>query len=380
MQEDISPFLFGSGASETSFVNRDDEIRRLAVNFRSGIHTIMISPRRWGKSSLVLETARRMKTEKKIRFCFIDLFSIHSEQEFYEALCREAIKATSNRAEDWMKAGREFFKSILPRFSVGVDPQNDFSVSFDWRQAEQHRNEILQIPEDIAGKKGIRLVICIDEFQNIKSFRDSEKIEKNLRAIWQHHKSVSYCLYGSKRHMMTEIFDSPSRALYRFGDMFFLQKISKAHWEKFIVEKFLSTGKSIAHELAAKIAETMNNHSYYVQQLSHLVWMHTTKKATDETIQFALNELMNFNALFYQTIIENLSNTQINFLNAVINEVEKFTSVESMRSFKLGTPRNVSKSRTSLENADIIDVSNGKVSMLDPAFELWLRREYFRAS
>ena len=378
MQEDISPFLFGSGASEASFVNRDDEIRRLAVNFRSGIHTIMISPRRWGKSSLVLETARRMKTEKKIRFCLIDLFSIHNEQEFYEAFCREAIKATSNKAEDWMKAGREFFKSILPRFSVGVDPQNDFSVSFDWKQAEQHRNEILQMSEDIARKKGIRLVICIDEFQNIKSFRDSEKIEKNLRAIWQHHKSVSYCLYGSKRHMMTDIFDSPSRAFYRFGDMFFLQKISKAHWEKFIVEKFLSTGKSIAHELATKIAETMNNHSYYVQQLAHLVWMHTPKKATEETFQFALNELMNFNALFYQTIIENLSNTQINFLNAVIKGVEKFTSVDAMRSYQLGTPRNVSKSRAALENADIIDMSNGKVSMLDPAFELWLRRKYFR--
>ena len=378
MQEDISPFLFGSGASEASFVNRDDEIRRLAVNFRSGIHTIMISPRRWGKSSLVLETARRMKTEKKIRFCLIDLFSIHNEQEFYEAFCREAIKATSNKAEDWMKAGREFFKSILPRFSVGVDPQNDFSVSFDWKQAEQHRNEILQMSEDIARKKGIRLVICIDEFQNIKSFRDSEKLEKNLRAIWQHHKSVSYCLYGSKRHMMTDIFDSPSRAFYRFGDMFFLQKISKAHWEKFIVEKFLSTGKSIAHELATKIAETMNNHSYYVQQLAHLVWMHTPKKATEETFQFALNELMNFNALFYQTIIENLSNTQINFLNAVIKGVEKFTSVDAMRSYQLGTPRNVSKSRAALENADIIDMSNGKVSMLDPAFELWLRRKYFR--
>ncbi len=380
MQEDVSPFLFGTNVSEDAFVNRDDETRRLALNFRSGIHTIMISPRRWGKSSLVLETARRMKTEKKIRFCFIDLFSIHNEQEFYEALCREAIKATSNKAEDWMKAGREFFKSILPRLSVGVDPQNDFSVSFDWRQAEQHRNEILQLPEAIAGKKGMRLVICIDEFQNIKSFRDSEKIEKNLRAIWQHHKRVSYCLYGSKRHMMTNIFDSPGRAFYRFGDMFFLQKISKAHWEKFIVEKFLSTRKSIALELAAKIAGTMKNHSYYVQQLAHLVWMHTTKKATDETFQFALNELMNFNALFYQTIIENLSNTQINFLNAVIKGVEKFTSVDAMRSYQLGTPRNVSKSRMTLESADIIDVSNGKVSMLDPAFELWLRREYFRTS
>lgn len=380
MQEDVSPFLFGTNVSEDAFVNRDDETRRLALNFRSGIHTIMISPRRWGKSSLVLETARRMKTEKKIKFCFIDLFSIHNEQEFYEALCREAIKATSTKAEDWMKAGREFFKSILPRLSVGVDPQNDFSVSFDWRQAEHHRNEILQLPEAIASKKGMRLVICIDEFQNIKSFRDSEKIEKNLRAIWQHHKRVSYCLYGSKRHMMTNIFDSPGRAFYRFGDMFFLQKISKAHWEKFIVEKFLSTRKSIALELAAKIAGTMKNHSYYVQQLAHLVWMHTTKKATDETFQFALNELMNFNALFYQTIIENLSNTQINFLNAVINGVEKFTSVEAMRSFKLGTPRNVSKCRMTLESADIIDVSNGKVSMLDPAFELWLRREYFRTS
>ena len=378
MKEEVSPFLFGSGVSKATFVNREEEIKRLSINFRSGINTIMISPRRWGKSSLVLETSRRMQNEKKIRFCFIDLFSIHTEHEFYQALSREALKATSTKVEDWIKAGREFFKGIIPRFSVGIDPQHDFSVNFDWKQAEQHRNEILQMPEEIATKRGIRLVVCLDEFQNIKYFRDSEKVEKNLRAVWQHHKNVSYCLYGSKRHMMIDLFNSPSRAFYRFGDMFFLQKISKEHWEKFIVEKFLGTDKFITKVNAAQIVDTMQCHSYYVQQFAHLVWMHTQKKVSEETIQTSLGELLNFNALFYQTVIENLSATQINFLHALVNGIEKFTAVEAMRTYSLGTPRNVTKSKIALEGADIIDVSGGKVAFLDPAFELWVKGVYFK--
>lgn len=181
-----SPFSFGKSISFKSFVNRGEEIKRLSLNLRSGINTTIISPRRWGKSSLVAETARRMAKQKNIRSCFIDMFSISSEAEFYEVFSREVIKSSSSKAEEWLKTGGEIFKAVIPKFSFGPDPRQDFSISFDWEQAEKHRNEILDLPEKLSKKKKIKIIVCIDQFQNMVSFPNSEKIEKNWRAVWQH--------------------------------------------------------------------------------------------------------------------------------------------------------------------------------------------------
>ena len=115
-----SPFQFGKTVSSKLFVNREKEKNRIGENFKSGINTILISPRRWGKTSLVRETARLVSLqEKNLLFCFIDVFSVLNEEEFYETLARELIKCSSSKIEDWLSAGKDFFKAIVPRFSYG---------------------------------------------------------------------------------------------------------------------------------------------------------------------------------------------------------------------------------------------------------------------
>src|SRR4030095_5972948 len=109
--------------------------------------------------------------------------------------------------------------------SLGIEPNTDFSLSFDWKELKKYSDEVLNLPEVISAKKGIRMVICLDEFQNLSSFPGFLHFEKKMRAAWQRHKKVTYCLYGSKRHMMTDIFNNPSKPFYRFGDIMLLPKI-----------------------------------------------------------------------------------------------------------------------------------------------------------
>jgi hypothetical protein len=299
------------------------------------------------------------------------MFSIRNEEEFYESLVKGVIKSGSGKLDDWLKTAKDFFKNIVPKISVTLDPVRDIGISLDWKEARKHKNEILDLAEAIATRKKIKIVVCIDEFQNIEYFSDGETFEKNLRARWQHHKNVSYCLYGSKRHMMNSIFNGKSRPFYRFGDMINLDKIKKEHWVEFICREFDETSKKIDEGTAAGIADIMKCHPYYVQQLAHHVWSKTSKKATIETLQSAVEEMLEYNSIFYQKEVDTLSNTQINFIKAIIDGVEKFTSVDAMQTFKLGTPNNVTKNRDALEKADIIDVTAGSIQLLDPAFELW---------
>ena len=353
-----SPFVFGTTVSNKSFTNREHELSKLYNNLCQGINTTIISPRRWGKSSLVEKVIQDInKKEKGIKTVIIDLFTIGSEEEFYEVFAREIIKASSNKWEDWLRSGKDFFKLLIPKLSIGVDPANDFSLSFDWGELKKHRDEILNLPEEIARKKNIRFIICLDEFQNLSSFKDYEMLEKRMRACWQRQKRVSYCLYGSKRHMMADIFDNASKPFYRFGDIMLLPKISIEKWSSFISKSFKSTGKSISIEYAEQIAMSMNRHSWYVQQLAHYVWQQTKNVAGPDEINIAFTELLAANSPLYQKEVEIMSSTQLNLLKAIIKGESKLTSVKTMKIYRLGTPRNVSKNKTKFINNFIIKLT-----------------------
>ncbi|RYM35892.1 ATP-binding protein [Brumimicrobium glaciale] len=374
-----SPFMYGKTVSLDSFTNREVESDKLKNNLVQGINTTIISPRRWGKSSLVEKVISEINIEKNdIKTVVIDLFSVSSEEEFLETFTKEVIKASSSQWQDWMKSGKIFFKQLIPKISVGIDPSNDFSVSFDWNELVKHKQEILNLPEVIARNKNIRFVICLDEFQNLTDFPDFENLEKKMRAIWQRQKSVTYCLYGSKRHMMTDIFNNSSKPFYRFGDIMLLQKISEEKWISFIQKSFEKSGKNISKNWASKIPQLMKNHSWYVQQMAHYTWQKTKSTVDEEQISSALEELINANTPLYQNEIENISATQLNLLKAVCKGEHQLTSSKVMQKYKLGTPRNVSKNKLILIHKDIIQEIESGYEFLDPSFELWFNKTYFK--
>jgi hypothetical protein len=255
--------------------------------------------------------------------------------------------------------------------------ETDFSLSFDWKELKKHSQEVLDLPESIAKKKGIRFIICLDEFQNLSNFSSYPDFEKKMRACWQRHHSVTYCMYGSKRHMMTDIFNNPAKPFYRFGDIILLQKIDPEKWLKFICKSFTSSGKQIPEAVAGRIPKLMKDHSWYVQQLAHYTWNLTEKKAGDAEVDTALKELIQANTPLYQKEVESLSNTQINLLKAVAKGETKYTSTSVMQQYALGTPRNVSKNKQILINNDLIHELNGEYEFLDPAFELWFKKQFF---
>ena len=379
MQQELSPFLFGRTVSDLGFTNREKDLDKLYKNLTQGINTMLISPRRWGKSSLVEKLILELKTKNPtIKVVNLDLFSVSSEEEFLEMFAREVIKASSTMWQEWIQSAKDFFKQLTPILTVGIDPMNDFSLGFDWNQLKKHRSEILDLPEKLANDKNCRFIICLDEFQNLATFHEFEFLEKSMRAIWQRQKSVSYCLYGSKRHMMTDIFDNPSKPFYRFGDIMLLQKIKREKWISFIVESFSNTKKEIAPDLAELIPTLMQDRSWYVQQLAHYTWQKTKKKATKREVQLAFSELIDANSPLYMREVEGLSVTQLNFLKAVAKKEDKLSSMEMLLKYRLGTSANVVKNKAILLKADILDEFNGKLSFLDPAFEYWFLRQYFR--
>lgn len=374
-----TPFVFGKLAVNQNFTNRNEERQQLIRNFNSLANTILISPRRWGKSSLVQMAANEaMIVNKELHFCFLDVFSIRTEEQFYQHLAVEVLKASTSEMEILLENAGKFLGKFLPTLSFSPDSQHEISLSLDWKEVKKQPDDILNMAEKLAIEKGWKFIVCIDEFQNNATFENPLAFQKKLRSQWQKHQHVAYCLYGSKRHMLMDVFTNPSMPFYKFGNLLFLEKIKKEDWVSFICDRFEETQKHITKNSAALITDLAECHPYYVQQLAQQCWFRTTDNCSEEIILEAHQGLVAQLGLLFQSKTDELTNSQINFLKALIDGVEMYSSKETLDEYKIGTSGNVIKVKKSLENKEIIDIQGNIVSLLDPMYRSWLTTCYFK--
>lgn len=378
--ENEAPFVFGVRVEGNTFTDRKEETNRLKMNFLYGVNTILISPRRMGKTSLVEKVCSLVESDT-LKIAKIDAFGCRSENDFINAFATAVVRATSSKWEEWMENAKTFLSRFIPKISIGQDPLTDFSIALEYNRANTVTEDILQLPETIAKQKGIKIVICIDEFQQIADFPDSITFQKKLRSVWQLQSNVSYCLYGSKKHMMEKMFQSQSHPFYRFGDLFYLDKISETDWVEYICERFRVTGKDISRELASEICTVTDRYSSYVQQLAWLVWLRTDKHATKEDVEFGIDRMLDACEPLFIQQTESLSAYQMNFLRALANGVRTgFTRSEILDTYQLGTAANISRLKKALTEKDLIMMTAPKkLEISDPILALWLKRRVWKS-
>lgn len=378
--ENEAPFVFGVRVEGDTFTDRKEETNRLKMNFLYGVNTILISPRRMGKTSLVEKVCSLVESDT-LKIAKIDAFGCRSENDFINAFATAVVRATSSKWEEWMENAKTFLSRFIPKISIGQDPLTDFSIALEYNRANTVTEDILQLPETVAKQKGIKIVICIDEFQQIADFPDSITFQKKLRSVWQLQSNVSYCLYGSKKHMMEKMFQSQSHPFYRFGDLFYLDKISETDWVEYICDRFRMTGKEISRELASEICSVTDRYSSYVQQLAWLVWLRTDKHATKEDVEFGIDRMLDACEPLFIQQTESLSAYQMNFLRALTNGVHTgFTRSEILDTYQLGTAANISRLKKALTEKDLIMMTAPKkLEISDPILALWLKRRVWKS-
>ena len=373
------PFNYGKIAEFNYFTNRPKEVKWLEMQINAGINCILMSPRRWGKSSLVLHTANTIrKKNSKIVFCFLDLYNVRSEKEFLELFSTTIIKATSSSFDDAVRNVKAVFKQLIPSVAISADPNAEIELSFNWKDLQKNMTEVLNLPEKISVAKNIQVVVCVDEFQNISFMDDGIAFQKKLRAHWQKHQKANYILYGSRRHLMLDFFTKSSMPFYRFGEIMFLEKISEEHWVNYIVQRFVATNKKISNTYAATIAQAMKNHPYYVQQYAQAVWQQTTKTVNANNLYEATEDLLDQYTILYQKEVDMLTNFQLNFLKALSNNETAFGSKKILEDYELGTSANITRIKAALQNHEIIDVLGKTITFNDPLFAIWLQKRYFK--
>lgn len=369
-----NPFKYGELSTGDNFCNRQEELKRLQAAFRDGQSIVLISPRRWGKSSLVNQSLETYKG--KVIAIKIDCFGIKSSEEFYAILLKSVLKATSSKVQQVADSVKTYIRTLIPYIKYGVGEAGEVSISLDLPASKAGVDEILDLAQKIAHQRKVRIVCCIDEFQKVSEWANGQATLEKLRSHWQKHKEVSYCLYGSKRHLMATMFSDSSQPFYRFGETLFLKKIGKEEWVRFLAGEFKRTGKSVDPAVADTLAGMVQCHSYFVQYLGRICWNNTQHKLTSDILQASYDEFLNDHVAIFQQICKGMTQYQINYLRAVAAGETQFTSQRVLSQYAMGSQGNIKRIMDTLEDLEVLDFATGQPVFCDPYFEP-LFRKYF---
>lgn len=368
-------FVYGMSVGGDNFTDRIEETKRIKLDFENGINVILISPRRMGKTSLIKKVISEMDSPE-IKVVYMDIYDCRSEYDFYNRFAETMMKSTGNQLEQVMENIKRFLVRVSPKLSFSPEPNSEFSVSLGITPKDYSPEEILDLPERIAKEQGIRIVVGIDEFQQIGEFADSLTVQKRLRGVWQHHQHVSYCFFGSKKHLMENIFQSRRMPFYQFGEMLHLKCIPTEYWVPFICSRFEKYGKKISEEYAARICHTVKNYSSYVQQLAWNVMAETEIEVNEESFTEGFNALLEQNSSLFIQQTEGLTTYQLNFIRLLCNGIHSgFNTQSVVEQYSLGSKSNVDRIKKCLIDRELITIEKEGVFLADCVFELWFKRE-----
>ncbi len=367
-------FVYGVSVGGNNFTDRTKESHRLKMNFENGLNVVLISPRRMGKTSLV-KHVQGIVDKSLIQTVFVDIYDCRSEYDFYNKFAEALLKQTANKMELAIENIKRFLVRLAPKVSFSPDLTSEYSFSLGITPKEYSPEEILALPELLAKHIGKHIVVCIDEFQQIGEWPDSLYVQKRMRGVWQHQQHVSYCLFGSRQHMMTNIFQNKRMPFYQFGEPNYLQPIPTADWIPFIQGKFKEKDLTISEEYVTKICEIVRNQSSYVQQLAWDVMLNTDIEVTEDVIKQGVSDLLDQCTPLFMEQLNSLTTYQMNFLRAINDgQHDQWTSQEVMGKYNLGTKSNVTKMQKLLLERDFIERRESGLYLSDPVMELWLKQ------
>ena len=296
-----NPFKFGSIVENEFFTDRVKEVEYICNYLNSRNHLVLISPRRFGKSSVVQKAVK--KTSRQ--YISLNLQKVTSISDFAAKLLAE-VYATHT----WERIKQQVMRfRVIPTITnnqvtgaieIGFQPTQDQRVLLE---------DVFDLMENAHTEKD-RLVVILDEFQEIRAI--SPLLEKMLRAIMQEQKHINYILLGSQESMMTDIFENVRSPFYHFGGLMRLQKLPRPEFEEYIRTRFEPVFCEKAMELTQQVLNYTDCHPYYTQQLAFYMWqVGALRPEVQDVMKTAISEIIITHDLGYERIWLNFNRTDM---------------------------------------------------------------------
>lgn len=368
-----NPFVYQGYVGPEYFCDRAEETEELISNLRNGRNTVLISPRRIGKTGLIKNSFWHIKQQEKDAICiYIDIFATKNQHDFVELLGTAIAQNVLSREKKAIKHLLEFFGSWRPVF--GVDPMTGtptVSVSIEASQSSMTLKTIF----DYLSQSKRQVYVAIDEFQQITCYPE-DGIEALLRSYIQLAPNVHFVFSGSKRHLMAQIFNSPERPFYLSTIGMGLQPLHQEIYYDFARRFFEGKNGSFSQD----VFQTMYQRFYGVTRSIQLILnrLYETEKHVNKMAQLdeAVHHVVTRNAMQYEVLVTFLSDNQLTLLKAIAKEgcVESPMSTSFMRKYDLPTSSSIKTALDTLQEKDLIYRQESGYIIYDTFFELWLKQ------
>ncbi len=346
-----NPFLFGRVVRGKNFCNRIPEMQQLRDTAITKNNLILISPRRYGKTSLVLNALEKYN----LPFLFIDCFDIIDEKTLLQKVLTAYCEA--------LQKGDVIDK--LKLFSHSLDIDYSFTTHGLRVHIRRHQDSSLQTILAQAAKK---FILVFDEFQEL--FVVDPQLTKKLRSILQL-LNQSCIFLGSKKHLLLYLFSDQKSPFYHFGSVLHLDKIPESEWTTFIAAKFKQTNTKISLEEITQLIQYAELIPFYVQYLCYYYW-EKKKQSSSLSVPEFIESLTNSNSYVYEEIYTKLPLLQQKALRIVASNETKLFTQDIIDKFSLTSTQSLNKALTSLTEKGILE-KNGVYRFNDPLFKLYVQ-------
>jgi hypothetical protein len=368
-----NPFAYSNYVTGESFCNRSEEIAELLKHIKTSQNVLLYSHRRFGKSSLIQQVFKKISTKKmNIGTMHVELYGTISEKDFITKTFHCLNQLESN-LEKLLKSVSHAVKNIKLNLSIdSTTGSTTVSPSFEVASEKEVLEELMNLLDKYSQKR--KLVIAFDEFQEVTRYTE-ETFEKRLRSFIQKHSTICYIFSGSQQHLITEMFNSSSRAFYKMAESFPLGRIATKHYIPWIQNLFRKNNVQFPVKLIEEIISRFENHPMYIQNFLFHLWEESIKKEISlNTINKIESSIIEKKDLEYKAIWENLTINQKKTLKLILlHNGTNLYNTDSLQSVNLKTGSLVTKALSTLMNKEII-AKNGNYQILDVVFKKWLHK------
>ena len=378
-----NPFVYGEVVPKSAFVGRGAELQRLTADLADGQKIFLISPRRYGKSSLIHHACAAL-ARQRIATLEVTVSSYSSFVAFLEGYVRAlaGLEARAGQGRSWI---RDLFTSFVPEVrsdaSAGGAPAVSFPSVRTPRDAARLAAEVFALPGRIASRPGRKLVIALDEFQAINGY-DAGNVEEMLRAAVQQQRQVGYVFAGSEPTLMEQMV-SARRPFYKAGPVIRLERIPADAFASFIDDRFRRSGVAPESGLGAAIVDAAGNLPYDVQRLAHETWDDVTaarrRQARLDDVHATLRRLLTEQDVFFETAWQRLTLGQRAVLRAVVFEQGvEILGADVRHRYRLGGASTVQTALAALQRLDLVArETDGRYAAVDSLMREWVARRTY---
>lgn len=365
-----NPFYFGNEVYGDDFCNRITELKELKLDCASGQNVLLYAPRRFGKTSLLRKLEQDMNDKKEYKVLYLDLFSISSIDEFIQKYFDLIAKSFETPTSKFIDILKNILK-IRANINMTLNTSGDMFYSLSVNKKEQIKTleDVLNLPFLYAKKFDKKIIVIFDEFQEIEQLN----FEKKLRSVIQTHtREVAYLFSGSKKSILTQMFNDNTRAFYKGVKHFHINEIKLNDWNIFIKSKFDKSGKIINDKHIKKIYQITKGFPYYMQEIMSVVWSKADKKVNDDILEQSLKLIIERENDLYSLMWTQLTPNQKNTLKYIISfDGLNLYANENIKESNL-TATTLKSTLEALIKKDICTKKNNQYHLIDPFMKYWL--------